>query len=164
MENFIIDASRGRTPDALSLHSSALPANFSFLVKMSVEVPAIIRITRRVSAGRPPVKSLRFPSHSCHYAPTRWFTRFPEPTHQTRLPKTPISSHPYTFHIGTSCAAKPDDPLVLRSRSPFPSDTIIGTWRDRTLARKKKDPGEDFFFVQQVTTFFSFTSFYLIHR
>lgn len=153
MENFIIGTSRGRTPDVFnSLSVFVVPANFSFLVNMPVDVPAIIRVTRRELAGRPLVKLLKFPLHSYHYyAPIR-FSRYFEQTDQTQFPKAPISSRPYTFHIGTSCAAKPDDPLVLRSRSPFPSDTVIGTWRDRTLARDKKDPGEDFFFVQQVTT------------
>ena len=63
------------------------------------------------------------------------------------------SPRPYTFHIGASWAGKPDeDPMKIKDA--FPSDTIIGTWRGKTLSRPKavrsRDAGEDFFFVQEV--------------
>ncbi|KAL0946909.1 hypothetical protein HGRIS_013070 [Hohenbuehelia grisea] len=62
---------------------------------------------------------------------------------------------PYTFHIGASWAGKPPDPTINRDKMiPFPPDSVIGKWRDRTLARPKsvlsKDAGEDFFFVQEM--------------
>lgn len=57
---------------------------------------------------------------------------------------------------------------------PFPRDTLIGAWRDKTLrwnnqskdkgkAGIPRDPGEDFFFVQEVWTLFysTFSSFFL---
>lgn len=62
-------------------------------------------------------------------------------------------SRPYTFHIGASWAGKPQDP-TLAPKVPFPSDTLVGSWRDKTLKHPKSvksvDAGEDFFFVQQV--------------
>lgn len=65
----------------------------------------------------------------------------------------PTSPRPYTFHIGASWAGKRDnDPM--RKKAAFPPDTVIGTWRDKTLSRPKavrsRDAGEDFFFVQEV--------------
>ena len=61
------------------------------------------------------------------------------------------SSRPYTFHIGASWAGKRDDGPI---KAAFPPDTVIGTWRDKTLSRPKavrsRDAGEDFFFVQEV--------------
>ena len=58
---------------------------------------------------------------------------------------------PYTFHIGASWAGKAADTKI---KSTFPPDTLIGTWRDKTLSRPKAvrspDAGEDFFFVQEV--------------
>ena len=63
------------------------------------------------------------------------------------------SPRPYTFHIGASWAGKPDDDH-MRIKAAFPPDTVIGTWRDKTLSRPKavrsRDAGEDFFFVQEV--------------
>ncbi|PFH54365.1 hypothetical protein AMATHDRAFT_72858 [Amanita thiersii Skay4041] len=64
-----------------------------------------------------------------------------------------VSRRPYTFHIGASWAAKPHDPFDGKRPSiPFPSDGLIGTWRDNMLAWPKKintkDPGEDFLYVQ----------------
>ena len=63
------------------------------------------------------------------------------------------SPRPYTFHIGASWAGKPDDD-PMKIKAAFPPDTIIGTWRDKTLSRPKavrsRDAGEDFFFVQEV--------------
>lgn len=60
---------------------------------------------------------------------------------------------PYTFHIGASWAGKREDNLK-RIKAAFPPDTLIGTWRDKTLSRPKavrsQDAGEDFFFVQEV--------------
>src|SRR6266542_1299768 len=84
---------------------------------------------------------------------------YSEPT-LTQVPQKQNRRRPYAFHISASWAAKPDDSFTLRSRSPFPSDTVIGSWRDRILTRKfarsstrsrRGDPGEDFFFVQQVS-------------
>ena len=69
------------------------------------------------------------------------------PIHPTTSPR------PYTFHIGASWAGKLDDDLK-RIKAAFPPDTVIGTWRDKTLSRPKavrsRDAGEDFFFVQEV--------------
>ncbi|KAJ7765515.1 phosphatase 2C-like domain-containing protein [Mycena maculata] len=71
----------------------------------------------------------------------------------TPLASRPFSSipHPYSFHIGASFAPKP--PIRFageKPRVPFPSDGIIGSWRDRMLAQPKavptKECGEDFFF------------------
>ena len=68
-------------------------------------------------------------------------------------PTTPPTPRPYTFHIGASWAGKPDDDSK-KIKASFPPDTIIGTWRDKTLSRPKavrsRDAGEDFFFVQEV--------------
>ena len=67
------------------------------------------------------------------------------PIHATTSPR------PYTFHIGASWAGKSDP---MRIKTAFPPDTVIGTWRDKTLSRPKavrsRDAGEDFFFVQEV--------------
>ncbi|KAJ6591519.1 hypothetical protein DFH09DRAFT_1137227 [Mycena vulgaris] len=60
-------------------------------------------------------------------------------------------SHPYSFHIGASFAPKP--PIRFageKPKVPFPSDGIIGAWRNKMLGRPKavqtKECGEDFFF------------------
>ena len=67
------------------------------------------------------------------------------------IPQTHAIPRPYTFHIGASWAGK-DDPNKIKSA--FPPDTLIGTWRDKTLSRPKairsQGAGEDFFFVQEV--------------
>lgn len=75
------------------------------------------------------------------------------------LPNLPPPQYPYNFYLAASWAAKPVDSLVLRSRSPFPPDTVIGMWRDRVLSGRRKknatradmDAGEDFFFIQEVS-------------
>jgi len=71
-------------------------------------------------------------------------------THTTTLPR------PYTFHIGTSWAGKSANDTQM-IKTAFPLDTLIGTWRDKTLSRPKAvrsvDAGEDFFFVQEVIMF-----------
>ncbi|KAJ6581554.1 phosphatase 2C-like domain-containing protein [Mycena capillaripes] len=59
--------------------------------------------------------------------------------------------HPYSFHIGVSFAPKPPKRFVgEKPRVPFPSDGIIGSWRNKMLAHRKavqtKEAGEDFFF------------------
>ncbi|KAG5652744.1 hypothetical protein H0H81_003885 [Sphagnurus paluster] len=65
---------------------------------------------------------------------------------------TSQSPRPYTFHIGASWAGKsgPDVPLHV----PFPSDSVVGAWRDQTLAWPKsvrsRGTGQDFLFVQDV--------------
>jgi hypothetical protein len=70
---------------------------------------------------------------------------------------TTTPQRPYTFHIGASWAGKPEDPVIKASKVPFPSDTVIGAWRDKTLSRPKhvrsQDAGEDFFFVEEVRAF-----------
>lgn len=62
-------------------------------------------------------------------------------------------TRPYTFHIGASWAGKAPDSVELQ-KVPFPSDGLIGAWRDKTLAQgqaaRGRDAGEDFFFVQEV--------------
>ena len=64
-----------------------------------------------------------------------------------------LAPRPYTFHIGASWAGKHDD-NPKKVKAAFPPDTLIGTWRDKTLSRPKavrsQDAGEDFFFVQEV--------------
>lgn len=64
---------------------------------------------------------------------------------------------PYTFHLGASWAAKPNDPYEKLVKIPFPSDSYIGSWRDKMLAWPKlfrsKDPGEDFLYIQPVRPF-----------
>lgn len=64
---------------------------------------------------------------------------------------------PYTFHLGASWAAKPNDPYEKLVKIPFPSDSLIGSWRDKILAWPKRiqsrDPGEDFLYIQTVRTF-----------
>ena len=88
-------------------------------------------------------------------------------TTPTQVPPKQDIRRPYTFHIGASWAAKPDDSFTLRSPSPYPSETAIGSWRDRMLTRKfagssmssrRGDPGEDFFFVQQVSCIFCYVN------
>ncbi|TFK42590.1 phosphatase 2C-like domain-containing protein [Crucibulum laeve] len=75
-----------------------------------------------------------------------------------RLHHRALSTHPnprpYTFHIGASWAGKPNEPHQ-RPKVPWPADGLIGSWRDRTLARPNrtttsKDAGEDFFFIQEM--------------
>lgn len=87
--------------------------------------------------SKAPRSQLRFYSYSSSSIPQ---------IHATTSPR------PYTFHIGASWAGKPDD--SMRIKKAFPPDTIIGTWRDKTLSRPKavrsRDAGEDFFFVQEV--------------
>jgi len=72
-------------------------------------------------------------------------------------------TRPYTFHIGVSWAGKPHRNPDSGFKIPFPSDGLIGSWRDQTLARpkaiKSTDAGEDFFFVQEVRL--SMTSCYI---
>lgn len=74
----------------------------------------------------------------------------------TQIPIPHDAPRPYTFHIGASWAAKPNDPLV-KSRVPFPADTLVGSWRDKQLSKgsrkktKVRDAGEDFFFIQEVS-------------
>ncbi|KAF4615357.1 hypothetical protein D9613_003050 [Agrocybe pediades] len=65
-------------------------------------------------------------------------------------------TRPYTFHIGTSWAGKPEHPDDMK-KIPFPPDTTIGAWRDKMLQQSRSDgvintpdPGEDFFFVQEM--------------
>ena len=72
----------------------------------------------------------------------------------TQVPQKQNVTRPYTFHIGASWAAKP-----AYRPGPSNSDTVIGSWKDRMLTRKPavsgmnkgEHPGEDFFFVQQVS-------------
>ncbi|KAG2020292.1 hypothetical protein CC2G_005650 [Coprinopsis cinerea AmutBmut pab1-1] len=65
------------------------------------------------------------------------------------------AARPYTFHIGASWAGKTEDPVIAATKVPFPSDTLIGSWRNKMLSRPKhvrsKDAGEDFFFVQELS-------------
>ncbi|TFK29931.1 protein serine/threonine phosphatase 2C [Coprinopsis marcescibilis] len=72
----------------------------------------------------------------------------------TRRYSTTVAKRPYTFHIGASWAGKAEDPVIAANKVPFPSDTLVGSWRDKMLARTKnvrsKDAGEDFFFVQEM--------------
>jgi protein phosphatase PTC7 len=65
--------------------------------------------------------------------------------------------HPYRFHVGASWAGKPPDARPAADKAafkPFPKDSLIGQWRDRTLSRPKSvastNAGEDFLFVQEV--------------
>ncbi|KAJ6610186.1 phosphatase 2C-like domain-containing protein [Mycena sp. CBHHK59/15] len=67
------------------------------------------------------------------------------------LSSTSGPPRPYSFHIGASFAPKP--PIHFageKPRVPFPSDGIIGSWRNKMLSHPKavhtKDDGEDFFF------------------
>lgn len=88
-------------------------------------------------------------------------------TPRTRLFTTASTSRPYTFHLGASWAGKPEDP-ALEAKIPFPPDTLIGAWRDRTLMHPKSvksvDAGEDFFFVQQVRFLeLQFVAFFAIY-
>jgi protein phosphatase PTC7 len=79
-----------------------------------------------------------------------------EIAHRSRRPSSRSMSsltRPYTFHIGASWVGKPVDPNKI-PRVPFPSDSLIGGWRDKTLLRSKvagNDAGEDFFYVQEVS-------------
>ncbi|RDB21375.1 Protein phosphatase PTC7 fig [Hypsizygus marmoreus] len=60
---------------------------------------------------------------------------------------------PYTFHMGASWAGKVNG-LSGVPNNPFPVDSAVGAWRDHMLARPKaangKDPGQDFFYVQDM--------------
>ncbi|KAI0030825.1 phosphatase 2C-like domain-containing protein [Vararia minispora EC-137] len=79
---------------------------------------------------------------------------------RTKLPRSRASSstpmlRPYKFHVGASWLAKPADSAVRKSASPFPSDTVIGRWRDKTLssgshASSSTGAGEDFFYIQDM--------------
>lgn len=64
-------------------------------------------------------------------------------------------SRPYQFHVGASWAGKPPGPGPKRLNVPFASESVVGTWRDKTLSWPKmvnsKDAGEDFFYVQEVS-------------
>ncbi|KAF8910939.1 hypothetical protein CPB84DRAFT_1762936, partial [Gymnopilus junonius] len=81
-------------------------------------------------------------------------------THVHSSHNTPaaLPPRPYTFHIGASWAGKPDYDTPELKKVPFSPDTLIGSWRDRTLSRNSKgkvgkqalEPGEDFFFIQDV--------------
>ncbi|PPQ71973.1 hypothetical protein CVT24_008190 [Panaeolus cyanescens] len=75
-------------------------------------------------------------------------------SHSATIPPQTRLQRPYTFHIGASWAGKPEYEPSQSFKIPFPSDTLIGTWRDKTLSRKKAvrsaDAGEDFFFVQEM--------------
>ncbi|KAJ7833470.1 phosphatase 2C-like domain-containing protein [Mycena leptocephala] len=61
-------------------------------------------------------------------------------------------AHPYSFHIGASFAPKPPIRKFVgeKPKVPFPSDGIIGSWRNSMLSHPKavptKECGEDFFF------------------
>ncbi|CAA7271708.1 unnamed protein product [Cyclocybe aegerita] len=94
------------------------------------------------------------PSSSSTSPSTYTRTGFPEPA-QPPTPPTP-PHRPYTFHIGASWAGKPADPMyqMPKEKVPFPPDTLIGAWRDKTLTRPRSvrsaDAGEDFFFVQEM--------------
>ncbi|KAJ7116042.1 phosphatase 2C-like domain-containing protein [Mycena epipterygia] len=66
-------------------------------------------------------------------------------------------AHPYSFSVGASFAPKPPGIRFRgeKPRVPFPSDGIIGSWRNRMLARpgkavQTKESGEDFFFYVNV--------------
>jgi hypothetical protein len=69
-----------------------------------------------------------------------------------------LSSRPYKFHVGASWAGKPPEAnsKPKRLQIPFPPESVIGTWRDKTLSRPKAvnsvDAGEDFFYVQEVSS------------
>lgn len=68
----------------------------------------------------------------------------------------PPVHRPYTFHIGASWAGKPlGRQPKKRLTIPFAPDSVIGKWRDQTLARPKAvvsdDSGEDFFYIQAVS-------------
>ncbi|KAA1471182.1 protein serine/threonine phosphatase 2C [Dentipellis sp. KUC8613] len=66
---------------------------------------------------------------------------------------------PYRFHIGASWQAKPPDPpskrhTMANTTQPFPPDSPIGKWREKTLSRPKagssKSAGEDFFYIEDM--------------
>lgn len=75
------------------------------------------------------------------------------------------ASRPYKFHVGASWAGKPLDYDPRQFQVPFAPESVIGTWRDKTLSRPKavnsKDAGEDFFYVQEVSKF-KYSNFFLV--
>lgn len=95
----------------------------------------------------------RIPTNLAQYKPAFARRIVRKGTHFRCYTGTP-TQRPYTFHIGASWAGKPEDPVIAASKVPFPSDTLVGSWRDKMLSRPKhvrsKDAGEDFFFVQEV--------------
>jgi protein phosphatase PTC7 len=108
-----------------------------YLDNMSGLVEALIRPTHRSPMSRliaRKSKQVGFPGLS-HYASS--------------------APRPYKFYIGASWAGKPPEPGPKRLQVPFASDSLVGAWRDKTLARPKtvlsKDAGEDFFYVQEVS-------------
>jgi protein phosphatase PTC7 len=119
--------------NAVSIDSDQLPST-------SPTPPSLMNIYSHILARRILSKTcrsrLRFHSN---------FSSIPQ-IHATTSPR------PYTFHIGVSWAGKPHDPKD--KKNPFPLDTTIGTWRDKTLSRpkavKSRNAGDDFFFVQEV--------------
>lgn len=72
---------------------------------------------------------------------------------------------PFTFHIGASWAGKPADGTKV-PKVPFPSNSLVGAWRDHTLswpkAVRSDDAGEDFFYVQEVRFFECFPKMTMI--
>jgi hypothetical protein len=94
-------------------------------------------------------------------------SRSPCPRHralaQIRQLSTP-APRPYYFHVGASWAGKPPEEPRARRRKPKPAalagsgfapDSPLGRWKSELLASfgegpKMRDPGEDFFYVQEV--------------
>ncbi|KAF9053669.1 protein serine/threonine phosphatase 2C [Hymenopellis radicata] len=68
-----------------------------------------------------------------------------------------VPQRPYTFHIASSWAGKPELPQTF-TKTPFAPNSPIGAWRDKMLTRKPgsstevwyPSAGEDFFFIQEM--------------
>ncbi|CAK5279929.1 unnamed protein product [Mycena citricolor] len=91
----------------------------------------------------PPRPHIRYPS--------RYHARAFRFSSTSSSSSAPPPNNPYTFHIGASFAAKPAVRFAgEKPKTPFPSDGIIGSWRNRMLGRPKavhsRDAGEDFYF------------------
>ncbi|KAI0273621.1 phosphatase 2C-like domain-containing protein [Gloeopeniophorella convolvens] len=60
----------------------------------------------------------------------------------------------YRFHVCANWAGAPPEHTMKKRGTPFPPDSPVGVWRDRSLTWPRsgfsKTPGEDFFFVQEM--------------
>ncbi|KAI0082669.1 protein serine/threonine phosphatase 2C [Panus rudis PR-1116 ss-1] len=75
--------------------------------------------------------------------------------HRLRELSTSALPRPFRFHVGASWAGKQPDPIKKKIKTAsFPSTSAIGAWRDHVLSRpkanKRKDIGEDFFYIQDM--------------
>lgn len=151
-----------RLPSAFRLYSPALARHISRRARPAVRAARFFEsISSNSSNGSRITNTIdKVPSTSNHFDDSLIY-----PVVGTRTYEAP-RTRPYTFHIGASWAGKPVHPDDMK-KVPFPPDTTIGAWRDKTLGISKDkgmihriDPGEDFFFIQEVCMTVFQLSFY----